>query len=323
MCTAISFSTKDHYFGRNLDLEYSYEEQVVVTPRNFELKFRKKPPVKKHYAMIGMAIVREGYPLYYDAVNEWGLAMAGLNFPGNACYFSEAEEKDNITPFELIPWILARCKNVEEASQCLENINLCKLPFSRELPLSPLHWMIADKSRSLTAESVKEGLKIYDNPVGVLTNNPPFEYHLMNLNNYLNVTAKEPENRFGEKNLQVYSRGMGGIGLPGDFSSASRFVKAAFVKINSQSGTGEEESVSQFFHILGSVAHPRGSVRFRDGNSEITIYSCCMNLEKGIYYYTTYENSGLSAVDIHACDPEGDTLSIFSLKKEPVIYQHS
>lgn len=315
MCTAITYHTKDHYFGRTLDLEYNYEEQVTVTPRNYEFRFRKKDSLKKHYAIIGMATVADGYPLYYEAANEEGLAMAGLNFPGNAFYAPVSEEKDNIAPFEFIPWILAQCKNLAEARQQLEKINLCEEHFSKELPLSPLHWMIADKQGAITVEPLQDGLHIHENPVGVLTNNPTFDYHMMHLNDYRNLTPDTPENHFGDVELTTYSRGMGGIGLPGDLSSASRFVRAAFVKLNSLSGTDENGSVSQFFHILGAVEQQRGCVRMPDGSYELTVYTSCINLDRGIYYYTTYENRGICAVDMHRCDLEGDGVYRYTLEK--------
>ena len=192
MCTAISFKTKDHYFGRNLDLEYSYEESVTITPRNFSFHFRKEREFKKHYAMIGMALVVDDYPLYFDAANEKGLCMAGLNFLNNAVYHPENKEKINITPFELIPYILGICKNVSEVRCLLSEINIVNINFSEELPLSPLHWIISDRHSSITVESTKEGVKIYDNPYGVLTNNPPFDFHLHNLTQYLNLTREEP-----------------------------------------------------------------------------------------------------------------------------------
>lgn len=316
MCTAITYKTKDHYFGRTLDLEYTYDERVTVTPRNFELKFRTKDSIKSHYAIIGMATVAENYPLYYEATNECGLSMAGLNFPGNAHYFPMADGRDNIAPFEFIPWILSQCKNIAEARDLLERINLCDINFSEKLPLSPLHWMLADRESAITVESVADGLKIYDNPVGVLTNNPTFDYHMTHLCDYMNLTPQTPENRFGDISLTTYSRGMGGIGLPGDLSSASRFVRAAFVKLNSVSGESEAESISQFFHILGAVEQQRGCVRLPDGRYEITAYTSCMNTEKGIYYYTTYENHCISAVDMHRCDLEGERLYLYPLKKK-------
>lgn len=302
MCTAISYRTKAHYFGRTLDVERHYDERVVVTPRRFPLRFRRMGETAGHYAIIGMATVADGYPLYYDGANECGLAMAGLNFPGNAHYFPEARGRDNIAPFELIPWILARCRDVYEARASLARINLCGIAFSGELPLSPLHWMIADRDAAIVVESVAEGLKIYENPVGVLTNNPGFDYHMTHLCEYINLTREQPENRFGGVKLEPYSRGMGAMGLPGDLSSASRFVRAAFVKSNSVAGGDEEGSVSQFFHILSSVEQQRGCVRLPEGGFEITEYASCINADRGVYYYTTYENRCISAVDMHRCE---------------------
>lgn len=316
MCTAITYKTKDTYFGRTLDLEHCYREEVVITPRNFPFAFRNGGIMDSHYAIIGMATVAEGYPLYYEAANEHGLAMAGLNFPGNAHYFEAMPGKDNIAPFEFVPWILTQCKSLTEAREKLHTINLCNLHFSEELPLSPLHWMIADTEAAIVVESVAEGLKIYENPVGVLTNNPPFPYHMTHLTDYLNLTREEPENRSGIPQLVPYSKGMGALGLPGDLSSASRFVRAAFVKSNSVSGDGEEESIGQFFHILGSVAQQRGCAQIPDGRYEITRYTSCINLDQGIYYYTTYENPGLSAASFRGCDLNAGELYRYPLRTE-------
>ncbi len=313
MCTAASFKTRDHYFGRNLDLEYSYHETVTITPRDFPFHFRKMGLIAHHYAMIGMAFVAQDYPLYYDATNEKGLSMAGLNFPGNACYFPVAAGKDNVAPFELIPWILCQCETVAQARALLSKMNLMKMDFSAQLPASPLHWMIADKEESIVVESVKEGLKVYDDPAKVLTNNPTFDYHMTNLVNYMGLSPKQPENCFGPGlELTPYSRGMGAMGLPGDLSSASRFVKAAFTRLNSVCGDSESASISQFFQILGSVAQQKGCVLVGD-KYEYTIYTSCCNTDQGIYYYNTYENSQLSCVHLHHENLDSDGLISFPL----------
>ncbi len=319
MCTAATYKTKDHYFGRNLDLEYSYKETIAITPRNYKFKFRKVKNLENHYAMIGMAYVVDGYPLYYDATNEKGLSIAGLNFPKNADYKEYKNEKDNISPFEFIPWVLGQCANMEETLELLKNINLVKINFSNELPLSPLHWIVSDREKSITVECVKSGLKIYENPVGILTNNPPFD-HMFNLSNYMNLSRDKAVNRFSENTeIKEYSNGMGAMGLPGDLSSASRFIKAAFTKLNSVSGETEMESVSQFFHILGSVKQQRGCVRMGENLYEITIYSSCCNTDKGIYYYKTYENSQITAVDMNKENLESDKVIVYPLIKEQQI----
>ena len=276
MCTAVTYQTKDHYFGRTLDLEYSYQETVTVTPRNFPFHFRNGKTLSSHGAIIGMATVMDGY-------------------------------------------LLGQCKTLSEVRRCLSEINLWKENFADQLPLSPLHWMISDKDASITVECVKSGLTIYENPVGVLTNNPCFDYHMIHLTEFINLTCYSPENRFGQVELRPYCKGMGAIGLPGDLSSASRFVRAAYVKLNSISGDSELESISQFFHILGSVEQQRGCVRLDDGSYEITGYTSCINTDRGIYYYTTYENQCISAVDMHRCDLDGNTLYSYPLAKEQMI----
>lgn len=316
MCTAITYQTKDHYFGRTLDLEASYDETVTITPRNYLFSFCKAKNLASHYAMIGMAYVARDYPLYYDATNEKGLSMAGLNFPGNADYKPYDKEKVNITPFEFIPWILGQCTTVGEAENLLKQVNLVNIPFSEQLPLSPLHWMIADRERVIVAECVKDGLKVYENPVGVMTNNPPFDWQMVHLSNFMNLTREEPVNRFAEQlDMPAYCRGMGAIGLPGDMSSSSRFVRAAFVKQNSVSGDSESESISQFYHILGAVEQPRGCVHLKEEHYEMSLYTSCCNTDKGIYYYKTYENSQITGVDMHHENLDGSILVSYPLIK--------
>lgn len=315
MCTAITLNDRDFYFGRTLDLEYSYEECAAVTPRGFDFGFRcGKAP--KSYALIGTAYVKDGYPLYYEAANECGLAMAGLDFRGYAMYFPEQEGKINLAPHEFIPWVLTGSENLEEAKEKLKNVNLINKGFSKELPPAPLHWLIADRTGAVTAESVPEGLKIHENPVGVLTNNPPFEYHLTRMSDYAGLSNKSPENAFGMPETRFYSRGMGAIGLPGDFSSVSRFVRAAFMKLNSAPCASEAERVSRFFHILSSVRQVRGCTELENGETVITHYTSCINADKGIFYYITYENSCVTCVEMRKEKLDAEEIRIFPLVKK-------
>ena len=324
MCTAVSYKNKDHYFGRNLDLEYCYNETVTITPRNYSLPFRNTEDINTHYAMIGMAYVVDGYPLYYDATNEKGLSIAALNFPDNAVYHPVKEGRVNVASYELIPWILARFQSVDEVVAALEKVNINDLQFSEDLPVSSLHFMVCDKDRSIVLEPMTTGLMVYDNPANVLTNNPPFLYHITNLNNYMSLSSEKPKNNFSEKlALNQYSRGMGSLGLPGDLSSASRFVRAAFTTLNSVAGETEEESVSQFFHILNSVYQQRGCVKMEKDIYEKTVYSSCCNTSKGIYYYTTYDNSQITAVDMHNVDLNSREIFSYPLiKNQQIRYQN-
>ncbi len=310
MCTALHWTTKHRYFGRNLDLDCSYGEEVCVLPRRYPLRFRQKETIVEHYAFIGMATVAEEVPLFYDGANEHGLSMAGLNFPNNAYYPPKQAGKDNITPFEFIPWILGQCKTVGEARRLLAQINLVNIPFNAYLPLSPLHWIITDGEETIVVESMRDGLHIHENPVGVLTNNPPFAYHLENWKRYEGLRT---DNGGITPPAEAYCQGLGAVGLPGDLSSPSRFVRAAFHLKNSVCKEDEASSVSQIFHLLTSVEMPRGSCLTPSGKYDITVYSACINADKGIYYYTTYDDRTIHAVDMRRTDLDGERVSRFPL----------
>lgn len=300
MCTAISIHAHSHYFGRNLDLEKRYDESITITPRNYILKYSTGEIERKHFAFIGTATVIDDYPLYYDATNEHGLSIAGLNFVGNAYLNPQIQSgKINLAPYELIPYILGKCKNVFESINLLKKIELVDIRFNSKLPNAELHWIISDKKQSIVFEYMKDGAKIHDNPMGILTNNPPFEYQIMNLNNYMNITNKAPENKFSNNlELNAYSRGMGALGLPGDNSSMSRFVRCSFNKLNSITYASDIDEITQFFHILSSVEQVEGSVMV--GNRyERTQYTSCCNTDKGVYYYKTYNNHQISAISMH------------------------
>lgn len=309
MCTCMTYNNGDFYFGRNLDLDCSFGETVLITPRNFPLDFRHTASVDRHYAMIGMASENPAFPLYAEAVNEKGLAMAGLNFPDNACYREASGNGLEIASFEMIAWFLGKCASVDEAEQYLCRLCVVDTAFSEQMPPAPLHWMLADQNRCVVIEAVRDGLKVYDNPVGVLTNNPSFDFHLLNLNNYMNLTAGHPENRFADGvALRPFAQGMGAVGLPGDASSVSRFVRAAFLKWNSVSDRTEEANISQLFHILDAVAMVRGSVVTDQGTYDITTYSCCVNARTGVYYYKTYDDSRIRSAALCSSDLECEQL---------------
>lgn len=321
MCTAIAYRTKDHYFGRTLDMEISYNERVLITPRRYGFVFRYVKPLYEHYAIIGMGITMKGYPLYYDATNEKGLSMAGLRFPEFVDYKPVQRGRDNVATFELIPWILGQCQTVDEAIRLLENVNITGEDFSEEFPAAPLHWMISDREKSVTLECLKEGIQIYDNPVGVLTNSPSFEMQMFNLNNYIRLSPEKPTNCFSDKiQLNPYSYGMGAIGMPGDLSSMSRFVRASFTKLNSVCGETESESISQFFHILGSVYQQNGCVRLNEDEYEKTVYTSCCNVDKGIYYYKSYDNSQICAVKLFNENLSGQRVECYKLVHGEQIY---
>lgn len=320
MCTCINFKTKDNYFGRNLDLEYRFNEKVVITPRNYKFNLKNGTSITSKYSMIGMATVVSNYPLYAEATNEKGLSMAGLYFPKNACFFKEEDNKLNLSQYELIPYFLGLYSSISEIKKDITKLNITNTPFSKEMPVSDLHWMISDESECIVIEQMEDGLKVYNNPIGVLTNNPPFEYHLNNINNYSNLSPYNSENTFSNKiNLNQYGQGMGAIGLPGDNSPASRFIRASFNKLNSKCEDDEKSSVTQFFHILDSVSMVQGTTITKENKNDITTYSCCINTSKGIYYYKTYTNNQIIAIKMSEKEKNNKYLSIFDLIEEQQI----
>lgn len=310
MCTAASFRKGGLYFGRTLDNHMSYGEEAVIAPRAFDFGF------KGRYAIVGMALVQGGYPLFYDAMNEAGLCMAGLNFVGNAQYFKSVGARDEVAQYEFIPFILSRCQSVEEAVEVIRKIRLTDRQFCENLPCAQLHWMISDAERDIVVECTKSGMQIFENAFGVLTNNPPFGEQLLNVSDYMHLSASQPENNFFKGvDMQRYSLGMGAIGLPGDLSSRSRFVRAAFVRNNCICGDGNTDGVNALFNILGSVRQVRGCNVIKDG-CETTLYTSCCDASAGIYCYTLYENHAITGVDMRSRDLNSSELYRFPLERE-------
>lgn len=322
MCTCMKWKAPDFYFGRNLDVEASFGEQVIITPRNYAFSFRYGKSKTKPYAMIGMGSVLQNYPLYAEAMNEQGLAVAGLNFPGNAQYQEVKEDAINVASFELIPWLLTNFASVKEVKAALKTVNITKDAFLPAVLPTPLHWMIADADDSIIVEAMADGLHVYADAYGVLTNNPPYPYHVANRINYLHLRAENPAPARGEKgDMEPFCEGMGAIGLPGDASSPSRFVKASFLKDHLVKESDVLMNVMQFFHVLDNVSMVKGSVITKSGKLDRTIYSCCIHAPSVTYYYKTYENFQLTAISLRNADLSNTKLLVYPIRKTPNVYE--
>jgi choloylglycine hydrolase len=312
MCTAVNINHKKNLFGRTLDLDLSYGEKVIVFPRELPFDYIYEKPPHTHAAIIGSAIIFGGKPLFFDAANEYGLAMAGLNFPGNAVYHQPKRGRLNLASFELIPYILGYCKSLDEARAILTKLNVTPDCVDPSLPPSPLHWLIADKSGAVTLEATIEGLKYYENPFGVLTNNPPFPYHVANISNYMSLSDRQPQNLIcPELDLAPYSGGMGAMGLPGDFSSASRFARAFFVKCHLDK---TKEPISDFFHLTDAISVPKGCVKTADMRDFTTLYTSCIDLDEKIYYFTTATCRTIRAIKLTQALAEKKSITEFPMK---------
>ena len=301
MCTSLSVGLgktgKGILFGRNMDIESHFGERVVIVPREMPLRFRCLPELEHHYAIIGMAAVADGYPLFADAMNEKGLCMAGLHFPGNAVYETPGgfgADHRRIAPFELIPYLLGTCATVTQVREALGRTVISDIHFSRELLNTPLHWHVAGVDGGVIIEVTASGLQLYEDRVGVLTNNPPYPYHVAHLHRYDGLDSGLPSrlNREGHPPLgETYDLGLGMVGLPGDYSSPARFVRCATLRrLTAWDVLSRKEAEGQFFRLLGAVAPPVGCVKTPGGENHTTIYTCCMDTATLTYTLLTADD---------------------------------
>ena len=297
MCTGICFTDNvgNLYFGRNLDWNAPFGERILIMPKGYPLAYSFLDDAPSAHAAIGMGIAYKGYPLFFDCGNDAGLAVAGLNFPGYAQYESApVNGKANVAAYEFPEWIAANFACVSEVQTALENVAIVGKPVSEQLGTSLLHWIISDAKRSIVVEYMADGMHVYDNPVDTLANQPTFSFHLENLRNYISADGAFPEPaKWRRAELAPYGSGSTMRGIPGDFYSPSRFVKAAFLNAHYPAKDTESENVARMFHTLGNVSMVEGAAQMADGTYERTIYTGCFSARTGNYYYSSYENPAI------------------------------
>lgn len=282
-----------------MDLDCDFARTAVRAPRAFPLAGRRR-----HYAVAGVAQVREGIPYFAEGLNERGLYAAGLYFP-DAVYAAKG-----MAPHVFMTSALALCASASEAARLLTNTDISGEGVDGPAP--PLHWMLADRTRTLVVERRAEGLFVHENAFGVLTNSPPFPFHADNMRQYMGLSASSPA--CGWHPLTPFGVGFGGIGLPGDGSPASRFVRAAFLRANAKGA-----SLFDVFGILRSLAFPAGLARTERGE-ERTLYSSVADADDGIFYYATDAHPRSCAVRLSGRE-EGNSLAVFPFPKaEPPLF---
>lgn len=320
MCITFVLPTPAGTFaGRNLDFECHFNERVVLTPRDYQFTFRNGQKISSHEALLGMATVMDDYPLYAEATNESGLYMAGLYFPGYAHWTARRSER-GISPYELIPFTLTQATSAAQARDLLSDAHLTDEAFAPDLPLSPLHFFIADPSgQAFVLEQTGDTVEIFDNPAQVLTNNPTFPFHLENLRYYLGISPDQPSNTLGGSELELTAngRGFGQLGLPGDPTPVSRFIRGAYQVRHASRPHDAAGAATQVMHILDHVKLIHGSTHTEDGSPDFTMYSAALDLTQFEYYYTTYENRRITRVAPSEHARSGDTLVQHELLKDP------
>ena len=304
MCTAISY--KNEFFGRTFDYHKSFGERILITPRNF-LQIGKE---KNQYAMIGVGVKDGETPLYFDAMNERGLFAAALNFRGCALYGVQNGRGAGVSSSHFISFVLGYFKSVSELRDLEGELWITPEGVGGAEP-TPLHWMVCDGSECIVIESTKDGLAFYDNDIGVLTNSPNFAFFKTRMQDFASLHPSNADNLMFdyEKNSNYpYSHSLGALGLPGDYSSVSRFAKAAFVSkyirhVGScigglAEGHSEKEAteaedlkkgkINSFFRIMSSVSVPFGCSMGENNMPMLTFYTVCADPSEGKYYFNDY-----------------------------------
>lgn len=312
MCTGIRFADArgNMFFGRNLDWSVSYGEQVVVTPRGYVRPWAFEEPSASDHGVIGMGIVAEGIPLYFDCANEAGLAIAGLNFPGYAQYEDEPlEDAVNVAAYEFPLWVTSLFESVDQVEKALKDVALVGKPVNEAYPVSMLHWLIGDGRRSIVVEYTAAGMRVYRDYVDVLANQPAFPWHSENLRNYLSLTNEFPKPaHWRAATLKAYGSGAGMRGIPGDYYSPSRFVRAAYLNARYPQQDSEGENVLRLFHTLGGVSMIDGAAMMADGAFEKTIYTGGYSADTRTYYFSVYDDPAIKCVSMADCNLQGAEL---------------
>ena len=313
MCTGVRFSGKDGamYFGRNLDWSCGYGEKVVITPRGYKYDSAFLGEMGGS-AVIGMGIIAENVPLYFDCANEHGLAVAGLNFPGYAAYTDSAVDgKTNVAAYEFPLWVALNFKTVDEAEKALKDVEIVSKPINDQYPVSQLHWLIGDAKRSIVVEYTANGMEIYENDVDVLTNQPGYGWHKENLRNYMNLGSKMPEEvKWADATMKPFGSGSLMRGLPGGFYSTDRFIRVAYLNTHYPVQDSEADNVSRLFHTLAGVAMIDGGAAMADGAFEKTIYTGGYSAATQTYYYNTYEDFAIKSVAMKDYDLDSSELIV-------------
>ncbi|HIY79898.1 MAG TPA: choloylglycine hydrolase [Candidatus Olsenella excrementavium] len=296
MCTAIRFTDDqgNMFFGRNLDWTLGYGQGVMRTPGDAKVPaaFARPGDPERGHDVIGVGIEVLGVPLYFDCANEAGLAVAGLNFPQSAHYAAgPAQGTVNVAAYEFPYWVARSFGSVAEARDALGGVTVVAKPVSDKLPVANLHWIVADATGAIVVECMEDGMRVWDDDVDVLTNEPNFGWHRQNLRNYLTLTDADPAGvSWGRADLRAFGSGEGLRGVPGDYSGPSRFVKVAFANAHYPTKSDEKDNVTRLFRTLGSVAVPEGCARMADGSYEKTLYTSGFSAATRTYYYATYDD---------------------------------
>ena len=326
MCTALTLQTAqgNTFFGRTMDFSYVLEPEIYVIPKGYSWNnLLNTHTIRNHYSVMGIG--QDIHPVTLaDGVNEMGFAAAALYFPSYAAYDAVVPQDTShisIAALELVNFLLGQCSCVAQAASLLRVIRIVGVTDPVTDSVAPLHWIIADQSgKAMTIEKTADGLGIMENNVGVLSNSPDFKWHMTNLRNYMNVLPwQNSEADWGTISLTPFGQGAGTMGLPGDYTPPSRFVRTAWLKSHTPLPSETDAAINTCFHLLDSVTIPKGTVITQRGDPDFTQYTAFMDLSDQRYFFKTYDNCAIATVEL----PRRNGTQIRSLGKlnRPITFE--
>ena len=314
-CTGITLTAKDGSVVRARTMEFgvNLESDVIVSPRNFERVGETpdgKPGLswKAKYASVGTNGV--DMPVIVDGFNEKGLSVGIFYFSQSAGFqpYSADVQASTIAPWQLGSYLLDNFANVEEARAAVSKITVAPVVLGAFGIVLPVHYVVTDSTgKTIVIEYVDGELNIHDDDLGVITNNPPFDWHMLNLKNYVNLGYDNvPPKKLGNVTVTGFGEGTGMLGVPGDFTSPSRFVRAALFKTGVDQGQTSADEIFQAFHILNNFDIPKGSIRETDADGQVhqdyTQWTSANDLTAKRFYFRTYDSSAIRFVDLNTQD---------------------
>jgi choloylglycine hydrolase len=325
-CTGITIKPKDGsvIFARTLEYAVDIKSNVIIVPRGQEYVGSTpngKPGLrwKTRYAMAGMNAFDK--PVIVDGLNEKGLHVGLFYFPDFAKYPKiKAEDADKtLAPWELGVYLLGTCSDVKEAVAAARKARVGAVVQKDMGFVPPLHFIVSDAGgKCVVLEYVEGELKVYDDPLGVITNSPSFDWHVTNLSNYVNLRVSNvPKIDLDGKELKVLGQGSGMLGLPGDFTPPSRFVRAVAFSKSALPVDTAREGVLQAFHVLNQFDIPKGAARGTEHGKEVadyTLWTSAADLKNLRYYFRTYDNSKIRMIDLKSADLDAKEIKTLSIQ---------
>lgn len=304
MCTAITLQSVkgENFFGRTMDFSYDIRPGIYIIPKNY--KWYSNVTTERcvdHYGFISMGEDKGGMLGFFDGVNEKGFAAAALYFKGYAYYDLPINNKKPIASLDFLHYILGNCCSIDSLKALVKNVIIVGQIDPVTKTVAPLHWIVTDRSgKCAVVEQTKTGLKVIDNPIGVMANSPDFSWQMTNLRNYMSTSVKQSnEANWGDVSLTPFGQGGGSTNLPGGFTSPERFTRAAFLKTHIEVPKNSSEIVMECFHIMNSVSIPKGIVITDRGTYDYTKYIAFINTNACEYYFKTYENDEIMTISLN------------------------